>query len=137
VIVDSTQCSLTGSSAATALPKNVATAATGGRSAGFSGRTLKQSRAGQGGQGVLVVVPAAGTSRACTYAAYAFLHTLFWTGMRPSEAAGLRWGDIDPAARTARIDRSFSPARVGRDEDGTVQPDRRADVQRPLRSSGR
>src|SRR5262249_9688700 len=32
---------------------------------------------------------------------------LFWTGMRPSKVAGLQWGDIDLAAGTARIERSF------------------------------
>ncbi len=37
---------------------------------------------------------------------HAFVHTLFWTGMRPSEAAGLRWGDIDLAARCLHVRRS-------------------------------
>jgi len=37
---------------------------------------------------------------------HAFLHTLFWTGMRPSEAAGLHWEDIDLNAATVRILRS-------------------------------
>jgi len=26
---------------------------------------------------------------------HAYVHTLFWTGMRPSEAAGLRWSNVD------------------------------------------
>ncbi len=26
---------------------------------------------------------------------YAYVHTLFWTGMRPSEASGLQWRDVD------------------------------------------
>lgn len=26
---------------------------------------------------------------------HVFAHLLFWTGMRPSEAAGLQWGDLD------------------------------------------
>src|SRR5262249_12318447 len=31
---------------------------------------------------------------------HAFIHTLFWTGLRPSEAAGLQWQDLDlPPAR--------------------------------------
>src|SRR5262249_14129151 len=51
VIDASTQCSRTGCSAATVPPKNVATAAAGGRSAGLWGRTLKQSRVGPGGAG--------------------------------------------------------------------------------------
>ena len=37
---------------------------------------------------------------------YAFVHTLFWTGMRPSEAAALRWGDVDLETRVVRIVRS-------------------------------
>jgi integrase len=38
---------------------------------------------------------------------YAIVQTLFWTGMRPSEAAGLQWGDIDLATGTAGVERSF------------------------------
>jgi integrase len=38
---------------------------------------------------------------------HALVHTLFWTGMRPSEAAGLQLGDIDLKAGTARVERSF------------------------------
>ncbi len=26
---------------------------------------------------------------------HAYVHFLFWTGMRPSEASGLQWGDVD------------------------------------------
>jgi integrase len=37
---------------------------------------------------------------------YAFLYTLFWSGMRPSEATALRWGDIDLAAGRAEITKS-------------------------------
>jgi integrase len=37
---------------------------------------------------------------------HAFVHTLFWTGMRPSEAAGLRWGDLDLAGRCLHVRRS-------------------------------
>jgi integrase len=37
---------------------------------------------------------------------HAFVHTLFWTGMRPSEAAGLHWGDVDLERRVLRVVRS-------------------------------
>lgn len=37
---------------------------------------------------------------------HVYVHTLFWTGMRPSEAAGLRWGDVDLDAGIVRIVRS-------------------------------
>jgi integrase len=37
---------------------------------------------------------------------HALVHLLFWTGMRPSEAAGLRWSDVDLDARVVRIVRS-------------------------------
>lgn len=37
---------------------------------------------------------------------YAFLHLLFTTGLRPSEAAGLQWSDIDVAARRLHVRRS-------------------------------
>ena len=37
---------------------------------------------------------------------HAFVFTLFWTGLRPSEAAGLCWGDIDLAGRRLTVRRS-------------------------------
>jgi integrase len=37
---------------------------------------------------------------------HAFLHLLFWTGMRPSEAAGLQWGDVDLDRGVLHIRRS-------------------------------
>jgi integrase len=37
---------------------------------------------------------------------YALVHMLFWTGMRPSEAAALRWTDVELDARVVRIVRS-------------------------------
>jgi len=37
---------------------------------------------------------------------YSFVHLLFWTGMRPSEAAGLQWGDIDLAGHRLHVRRS-------------------------------
>ena len=37
---------------------------------------------------------------------HAYLHLLFFTGMRPSEAAGLQWGDIDLSGSRAHIRRS-------------------------------
>jgi len=37
---------------------------------------------------------------------HALVHFLFWTGTRPSEAAGLRWGDVDLDAGIVRIVRS-------------------------------
>jgi integrase len=37
---------------------------------------------------------------------HAFVHLLFWTGMRPSEAAGLRWNDVDLERGVAQIVRS-------------------------------
>lgn len=37
---------------------------------------------------------------------YASAHMLFWTGMRPSEAAALRWKDVDLEGRVVRIVRS-------------------------------
>jgi len=37
---------------------------------------------------------------------HAFVHLLFWTGLRPSEAAGLQWGDIDLIGRRLHVRRS-------------------------------
>lgn len=37
---------------------------------------------------------------------HAYVLTLFWTGLRPSEASGLRWGDIDLVNRRLAIRRS-------------------------------
>jgi len=37
---------------------------------------------------------------------YAFLYTLFWSGMRPSETIALRWADVDLRAETAEITKS-------------------------------
>lgn len=37
---------------------------------------------------------------------YPYVATLLWTGMRPSEAAGLHWGDVDLRAGTVTIRRS-------------------------------
>lgn len=36
----------------------------------------------------------------------AFVHLLLWTGMRPSEAIGLTWGDVDLQAGFLRVTRS-------------------------------
>lgn len=52
------------------------------------------------------------TSRGAGYvqrehpAYHAYLHLLFWTGMRPSEAAGLQWQDIDLDRSLAHVRRS-------------------------------
>jgi integrase len=37
---------------------------------------------------------------------HAFVHTLFKTGMRPSEATALRWGDVDLQMASIRVARS-------------------------------
>jgi len=37
---------------------------------------------------------------------HAYVHTLFWTGMRPSEVSGLRWSDVDLDAGIVRVVRS-------------------------------
>jgi integrase len=37
---------------------------------------------------------------------HTFVHTLFWTGLRPSEAAGLQWGDVDLKAARLHVQRS-------------------------------
>ena len=39
---------------------------------------------------------------------HAFVHLLFWTGMRPSEATGLHWGDVDLERGVVMIRRSRS-----------------------------
>jgi integrase len=46
---------------------------------------------------------------------YPFVFTLFWTGMRPSEALALRWGDID----LRRHELSVSKSRYLEEEAGT------------------
>jgi integrase len=38
---------------------------------------------------------------------HAYVHTLFHTGLRPSEASGLQWQDIDPARGVLYVRRSF------------------------------
>lgn len=38
---------------------------------------------------------------------YAYVHTLFWTGMRPSEASGLQWRDVDLDAGRLYVRRSY------------------------------
>jgi len=37
---------------------------------------------------------------------YPFIYMLFWTGMRPSEATALRWGNVDLETGTATVTRS-------------------------------
>jgi len=37
---------------------------------------------------------------------FGYIHLLFWTGMRPSEAAGLQWADVDLANRLVHVRRS-------------------------------
>jgi integrase len=37
---------------------------------------------------------------------HAFVQTLFWTGLRPSEAAGLQWQDLDLAHGRLHVQRS-------------------------------
>jgi integrase len=37
---------------------------------------------------------------------HAYVHLLFWTGMRPSEAAGLRWSDVDLGGGGLEVRRS-------------------------------
>ena len=54
-------------------------------------------------------LPAPGTMRLIAWphpAYHAFLHLLFWTGMRPSEAAGLQWGDIELTKDRLHVRRS-------------------------------
>jgi len=51
-------------------------------------------------------VPAAGYVLRLHPAYHAYLHLLFWSGMRPSEAAGLQWQDVDLPRATVDIRRS-------------------------------
>ena len=44
---------------------------------------------------------------------HAFVFTLFWTGLRPSEAAGLCWGDIDLAGQRLSVRRSWHMGQYG------------------------
>jgi integrase len=44
--------------------------------------------------------------RKILFADYVFLYSLFWTGMRPSEAIALRWGDVDLSVEKAEITKS-------------------------------
>jgi integrase len=37
---------------------------------------------------------------------HVFIHMLFWTGLRPSEAAGLQWGDVDLKRSRLHVRRS-------------------------------
>jgi integrase len=37
---------------------------------------------------------------------FAYVHPLFFTGLRPSEASGLQWGDIDLAGSRIHVQRS-------------------------------
>jgi len=56
---------------------------------------------------------------------HAFVHTLFWTGMRPSEAAGLKWGDVNLELGILRIVRS----RYLREDNATKTPQAQRTVQ--------
>jgi integrase len=38
---------------------------------------------------------------------HAYVHLLFWTGMRPSEASGLQWRDVDLAGARLHVRRSY------------------------------
>lgn len=51
-------------------------------------------------------VPGSGYVLRSHPAYHAYLHLLFWSGMRPSEAAGLQWQDLDLVRGTAAIRRS-------------------------------
>ena len=44
--------------------------------------------------------------RKILFADYVFVYSLFWTGMRPSEAIALRWGDVDLSIGKAEITKS-------------------------------
>lgn len=45
---------------------------------------------------------------------HAYVHFLFWHGARPSEASGLRWGNIDLAKRHAHVRQSYHMGRYGK-----------------------
>src|SRR5262245_15985881 len=44
---------------------------------------------------------------------FAYVHALFWTGLRPSEASGLEWRDVDLEKATADIRRSYHLGATG------------------------
>jgi integrase len=50
-----------------------------------------------------------------------FVHTLFWTGARPSELLGLKWGDVDlrsgfiTISKSRYIDEEAAPKTAGSD----------------------
>ena len=51
--------------------------------------------------------PSASSNRLLPHPPYhVFVHLLFWAGLRPSEAAGLQWGDLDLARRRLHVRRS-------------------------------
>src|SRR5262245_22063966 len=52
---------------------------------------------------------------------HAYLLTLFWTGLRPSEASGLQWGDIDLRRGRLHVQRSRHLYEYGA-EDGERRP---------------
>lgn len=59
---------------------------------------------------------------------FPFVHTLFWTGMRPSEALALRWGDVDLKAgyisisRSRYLDAEGSPKSAGSEREIRLLP---------------
>jgi integrase len=51
--------------------------------------------------------PGSTRTRLAPHPAYhGYVHLLFWTGMRPSEAAGLQWGDVDLERARLHVQRS-------------------------------
>ena len=44
---------------------------------------------------------------------FAYVHALFWTGLRPSEASGLEWRDVDLEKATANVRRSYHLGATG------------------------
>jgi integrase len=44
----------------------------------------------------------------CTFRDFVLFHTLADAGLRPSEALGLRWPDLDTTARTLRVERAVT-----------------------------